>query len=134
MSIALISFALSGAILLLLSVLYVYEDAQGHRVFLISFRSWLDRSFTSLFGWSIRLLSSIARGTVRFVLRYGVYSFLGIIVARLKRWEQRVENIVMRNRRHVRKERTTRTHLDDIADHKQSVALSEKEKRQMRDE
>lgn len=131
---ALICFFVSTVVLLLLSVLYIFEDVQGHRVFLISFRSLLDRGLMSLFGWIARIFGSVWRGVVRFVLRYGVYSFLGIVVARLRYWEKRVEDIVLRNRRSVNRTRTTRTHLDDIADHKQSTALTDEEKRQMRDE
>ena len=132
MEVALVCFIASTIVLLLLSTLYIYEDTQGHRVFLISLRSLLDRSLAALFGWTVRIVGSVWRWLVRFVLRYGVYRFLSIVVSYLKYWEQQVEDIVLRNRRQVRKERTTRTHLDDIAEHKQSVALTEKEKRRLR--
>lgn len=133
MTTALIYFAVSTSVVLVLTTLYLVEDRYGRRVVLVGARNWLDRSFQSVYDRLAHWFERAWAGLVRFVLHYGVRVFLATVAYWFRYWEKRVENVIRRNRQSLRRERTGRNHLDDIADHKQSTALSEEKKQQMRD-
>jgi len=132
MPIALIYFGISTVILLLLCAVYLYEDAKGRRVFFPSARAFLDRIFVVLHKAIRNTFVIVWFKCSQFVLRHGVHKTLAAIVSYLKGLEHKVEDSVLRNRHSVTQEKSGRTHLDDIADHKESTALSEKDRKKMR--
>ena len=133
MTTALIYFSASLVILIFLSVLYRIEDIRGKRVVLSRIRSLTDIGLITTFTTLRQLRHRVWDGFVHIVLRYGVHTFLGATLAFLKGLEQRVEIAVRRNRQAVRSGKRVRNHLDEIADHKESVALSEEEKQKLKD-
>jgi hypothetical protein len=134
MEVALIYCGASFAALVFLSSLYLIEDAKGGRIVLSRVRGLLDAGLMKLLGGLQYIQRRLWSGFVHVILRYGVHTFLSGALAFLRRLEKRVEGAVRKNRQAVRKERQSRNHLDEIADHKQAVALSDEEKRRLRDE
>lgn len=124
--------AVSTVVFVLLTVLYVVEDARGGRIILAGVRTRLDTLCSSLFVRVSRLTWSVWHGLVQFVLRHGVHRALGIIMNQTERLELRVERLVLRHRKAMRER--ARTHLDEIAEHKQANALSEAERNRLRDQ
>ena len=134
MTTALIYFSASLVALVLLSSLFIIEDARGHRVLLSGARNFLDRLLLALWSTLQRFRHRVWDGFVHIILRYGVHTLLGAVLAFLRRLEQRVEHAVLRNRQAARTENRPRTHLDEIADHKEAVALSDEEKERRRND
>ena len=132
LSLTLIYFLISSAVLLLLTTLYLFEVRAGERIVLGKLRMHLDRGLEIFLRWLKCLLRRMSRFMARTVLSYGVYQLLESIVARLIRIEQRAERLI-RHHRPITAEKRNRNHLDEVAEHKDAVALTEKEKQQMRD-
>ncbi len=132
MIIALTYVGISVLVLLLLTVLYVVEDIQGKQVFLVQTRARFDMLLYMLLAKLQKWVSVFTTGFMRVLFHYGAHSILKRILSMLRRLEARVEHLVRQNRKVARDLRNrARTHLDDIADHKAEVALSDKEKQKM---
>ncbi len=133
MSIALIYVAGSLGILSLLTVVYVIEDIKGKRVFLVGFRSALDTALSFVLSKIFSLSSFFGNSVVRLLLHYGAHTILKRVLAGLRTLENKVEDLVRQNRQVAKGITTakTRNHLDEIAEHKEEVALSPKEKEKM---
>ncbi len=134
MTAALTYVGCSVTILVLLTFIYAVEDKKGHRVFLVRFRELLDKFLFAVKQKFSATGSYFNNSLMRLLLHYGAHSILKRVLNALRRLEERVENLVRHNRRvardiHIAK---TRNHLDEIADHKEEVALSEKQKEKMR--
>jgi hypothetical protein len=132
MIIAFVYVGCSVVILLLLTVLYTIEDVKGKRIFMVSGRESLDR-FLNAFSLEISRISyGFAHGFMRLLFHYGAHSILKRVLSGIRNLEVRVENLVRANRKIAKDIRNkTRTHLSDIADHKEEVALTDKEKEKM---
>ncbi len=130
MIIAFTYVGVSIAVLLVLTFVYVLEDIKGKRIFLPNVRQVLD----VVLGRSIKKIESLAfsftNGVVRLLLHYGAHSILKRILAVIRTLEQKVEDLVRQNRRIAKSLGSMRTnaHFTAIAEHKEEVALSEKEK------
>lgn len=124
--------------LVLLTTLYIVEDIKGHRILLVRARSLLDTVCNSV----ARKLSVsgvlFGKGFVRLLFHYIAHTVLKRFLLVLRAVEQKVEALVWRNKRLVKNIHTKKTgksersHLDEIADHKTEVALSSKQKEEMR--
>ena len=132
MVIAFVYVGCSVVALLLLTVVYTIEDVKGKRIFMVGARESLDR-FLNAFSLKIsRFVYGFAHGFMRLLFHYGAHSVLKRVLAGIRRLEVRVENLVRANRKIAKDIRNkTRTHLSDIADHKEEVALTDKEKEKM---
>jgi len=130
----LIYFGASTVMLVLLTVLYVSEDARGGRIIFPRFRRWLDKFLKYVITIVLGTILWVWDALVRLILRYGVYQMLGALVNYLINLEQRIEKTIFRQRDISDRTDRPRNHLDEIADHKESIALSPDEKRRMRDE
>jgi hypothetical protein len=133
MTAALIAFACSTGILLLLIFLYTAEDVRGRRILLSGVRSFFDRVLLGALAGLRRMVDAFNNSFMRLLLHYGVHSILKRILAALRHFEKRIEDLVRRNRtiaRRIRasKEKGQRTHLDEIASHKEEVALTKEER------
>lgn len=117
----------------LLTFVYVIEDIKGERVFLIGVRSGLDKLLAAIVAKILSITSFFGNSFVRLLLHYGVHSILKRILATLRRLEKKVEDLVRQNRQVAKgiQIAKTRTHLDAIAEHKEEVALTPKEKAKM---
>jgi hypothetical protein len=131
---ALIAFACSCGLLLLLILLYTAEDIRGRRIFLSGARSLFDRILLSSLAALRHLRDAFNNSFMRLLLHYGMHSILKRILAALRHFEKRVEDLVRRNRtiaRRIRARKEQRTHLDEIASHKEEVALTKEEREKL---
>jgi hypothetical protein len=130
MYVALTYVAVSIGALLFLTFVYVVEDVKGNRVFFIGIRDKID----SLLSRGLRRIElfmfSLSTGFVRILLHYGAHSVLKRVLAFIRSLEERLEELVRKNRRIAKSLGAIRTkgHFGTLADHKEEVALTEKEK------
>lgn len=130
MIIALTYVGVSIAVLLLLTFLYVIEDIQGKRVFLPRLRVAFDEMLATIQRKIGSLVSFFTHGFMRLLLHYGAHTVLKRLLAALRTLESRVEELVRKNRRVAKtiRESKEKNHLDVIAEHKEEMMLSEKER------
>jgi hypothetical protein len=131
MVLALTYVAGSFITLLVLTFIYVVEDIRGKRVFLVSLRTKLDALLALALVKIEKFMYSFTNGFMRLMLHYGAHSILKRVLAVIRRLEAKVEDLVRRNRniaKDIRSSLRPKNHLDEIAQHKEEVALSEKEK------
>jgi hypothetical protein len=131
MVLALTYVAGSFITLLVLTCIYVIEDIKGKRVFLLSFRTKLDAFLALLLVKIEKFMYSFTNGFMRLMLHYGAHSILKRVLAVIRKLEVKVEDLVRRNRsiaKDIRSSLRPKNHLDAIAEHKEEVALTEKEK------
>lgn len=130
MIIALTYVGVSIAVLLLLTFLYVIEDIQGKRVFLPRLRVAFDEMLATIQRKIGSLVSFFTHGFMRLLLHYGAHTVLKRLLAALRTLESRVEELVRKNRRVAKtiRESKEKNHLDVIAEHKEEMTLSEKER------
>lgn len=132
---ALTIFGGSVAVLALLIVIYSIEDSKGERVFLRTFRGMLDRGILAIiaaFGTATRFFT---HSFMRLLLHYGLHTILSRLLNTLRDMEKKVEELVRKNKRvakAIRAAKSSRSHLHEVAEHKQAVALSEEEKERLR--
>ena len=114
---------------LLLALLFAVEDRHGRR-FASSLRDLLDRAIDrGIVAWHTLMLYT-GSGAGRVGLHYLLHRFLRGCGHVLQWLHDRVEYWRRRNRRIARTVQAVRTesHLSAIAEHKQTTALSEEEK------
>jgi hypothetical protein len=130
MILALTYVGISTVVLTVLTFVYVIEDRKERRIVLEGFRSWLDKLFTKLLKKLAAVRAFFTHGFVRLLLHYSAHKILKRILATLQRLEKKVEELVRRNRTVAKtiKASKEKNHLHAIAEHKEEVALSDKEK------
>lgn len=131
MSIPLVGIMVSSMSIFLLSILFHAEKKRGRR-FLEPVRLMFDQVVARVGAVSDRLFEHMTGDVVRQILHFLLHTVLMVIFNFLKQCEAYVENLLRSNRilaGKVKRERSTRNKLDEIADHKVSVALTEEEKR-----
>ena len=131
---ALTYVGVSMCVLAALTIVYVLEDIKGQRIFLQSARLWLDKALLALYARFSSIVSFFTHGFMRVLLHYGAHTILKRVLSALRKLEKRVEDLVRHNRKVVKdiSAAKSRNHLDAIAEHKEEVALSEKEKKERR--
>lgn len=125
---------ITGVVLLLLLTLYRIEDVRGKRIFLSKVRAGADRLVEYISFMLVSSTSYFLGRSIKFLLHHGVQNLLKKSLRLVRSVELRLEYALRQNknnRRSLSKEHV-RTHLDDIADHKVSSALTEKQKQEMR--
>ena len=134
MILALTYVACSFLTLMVLTFVYVVEDIKGKRIFLLSTRIKFDTVLALGLVKIEQFMYSFTNGFMRLMLHYGANSILKRVLAVIQKLEAKVEDLVRRNRsvaKSIRKSLRPKNHLDAIAEHKEEVALSEKEKKAM---
>lgn len=124
----------SVGILLILTVLFIVEDRKGTKVVAVRVRNVLDAVLGKLAIKGSTHGYFFGKGFARLVFHYSMHGVLKRFLQFLKKWEQRVETMLHRNRtvaKQIQGEKQ-RTHLDEIADHKSETALTDSEKEQLR--
>lgn len=130
MLIPVLSVVLSLGVVLFCVFLFRYEERQGERL-LKNLRLHLDFYVLKIEHAFRRFFQYLSMDLLRQVLHYLFHTVLGAVLHMLKRYEKRVQELQRSNRMHARKsriERTTRNKLDEIAEHKIAVALTDEEK------
>lgn len=120
--------------LIILIGLFTYEDRRGGRV-LEKIRTALDKVVDAVVVRWHTVMLYIGGGAGRVWLHYGLHRMLGFFVAVLRHGEASISRLQKRNRKIVRTVQKTRTesHLSAIAAHREATALSETEKKKLKD-
>lgn len=133
MNIPLIGMAVSAAIIVLLSLLFRIERVSGFRIckrLRIRCDDVVDRSerVGSVF------LKHISRDVVRQSIHFSFHTVLTTLLNFLDAMHAKIQVLVRTNKVMARRSRTapgvTKNKLDEIAEHKISVALSDEEKKE----
>ena len=131
------TFGLSLVLFIVVAVLTSYERRAGRRLIAPGFRGWLDRRTAEFEDLFVRTFDYLSRRIITFTWYYSLHSFFRGLRALLERMYLYVEH---RMHLHHRRAWTARKghpsgsgRLGEIAEHKQSTALSEEEKRQRRE-
>ncbi len=130
-------------ILLVVFIVYVqfclYEERRGHRVVLGSFRGWLDRVIDKITSTIEKAVRYVIRYIITLSWYYSLHAFLMLLLKSLAGVYHMVEAVLIRNRdrarelRRERKKHTSNNHLEQIAEHKAEVKLTEAEKKKRKD-
>ncbi len=135
MTTALLYLAGSTLILVCIAVVFRIEDARGSRFNPFGVRSGLD--FAVRRGmWLWRYWTDyFSRSVLRALFHYSAHSVLKLMYGITRDLNAKVERLLRQNRKMARQLRDTqrRTHLDEIAAHKEATALSEEEKLRLRE-
>ncbi len=126
-----ISAAVCTSITVLLVLFFAYEMREGVR-FGKNIRLHFDFYVLKASHFIRHFIRLISADLLRQIMHYTFHTLLGAILFALKYGERRIHDIQRANRQRARTsrvERTTRNKLDEIAEHKIAVALSEEEKR-----
>lgn len=125
---------LSGVVLLLLLTLYVIEDVKGKRIFLRRPRFVLDCLVEYVYVQIISGATYFVGRVFKFLLHHGIQTLLKNILKFVKSFEGKLENTLRQQKRGARNddEERVRNYLDDIADHKESSALTDRQKKKLR--
>lgn len=131
-----VALGLSSTAVLMLVLLFRFENAHHIRFF----RRTRERFDFSLLKIRHKIFVSfrvVRRDVTRQVIRYFLHTFLEGTLALLTRMEKRVKRLIRQNRTRAHRsehERITTNKLEEIALHKMAVALSEKEKRERKEQ
>ncbi len=124
----------SGVVSALLLLLFSLEAHRGRR-FAPTLRHRLDRLTEHAIGWWQAHRIYLGGGAARIGLHYAVHYGLGLARYLVRSCEQKILSWQRRNRRIVRSVQAARreSHLTAIAEHKQIHALSEDEKKDLKE-
>ncbi len=130
MTISLWVFLLSALALLLFVILFNLESKKGQRIFLSRFRSYFDDLIIKSKLWQVKTGVHFSSGSVRILLHFVLHKLLNVILNLLRYFETALSHLQRRNRNLAKAVRVAeeKTHLDLIAEHKDSVALSPEDK------
>ncbi|HMA78438.1 MAG TPA: hypothetical protein VKP88_04905 [Candidatus Paceibacterota bacterium] len=134
MSLTVLIFAISGAGVFSLALLFAFEQRRGQRLGEPG-RAALDRlADRAIVGWHTLMLY-IGSGAARVGLHYVMHRVLRTCAGLLAWLHERVEYWRRRNRRIARTVQAARTdsHLSAIAEHKHATALSDEEKTSLKE-
>ena len=136
---AAIWFTASAIVCLLLFLLVRIESGRGGRLFASGFRSWLDRIIDSATGGIKRRWRHFVKYIVQLHWYYSIHSVLKAALRVIVAVYAFIENEFERNRlrakllRAEKKKRlSTKTHLDQIEEHKQETALTPAQQKQLK--
>lgn len=135
MSIALWILGITSFLLVSLLILLGIESRKGQRVFLSGVRSWLDAKVTRLSYHTSHFKMRFGAGSLRILFHFITHRLLGFLLKILQFFESLLTKLQRRNRaiaKSVREEQE-KNHLDLIAEHKESTALTAAEKQDLKD-
>lgn len=131
MSEALMYIAVSGSLFLLFLVFFSWEEKRGKRVMVSGLRNYLDKAVI----WIAQKCLGVYRYVIRHIIQlswyYSIHAFLKTCLRFTASIYQAIETLLRQNRRKaklIRAERRKDTMLGQVADHKDSIQLTDKEK------
>ena len=130
-------FVLSILIFSLYAVLVSIEKRKGKRILLVSLRGLFDLIIVRLSNFIRFWLNYIGRHIIKLSWYYSLHRFLQLVMTILVRTYDHLEVVFMRNRDRARVIKIERkklkkgSHLEQVADHKEFVSLTDKEKKEL---
>ena len=134
MTTPLLGLFVSAGFLVALSSLFHIEKRRGKRIF-EPLRGLFDMFVGKLVSAIDNFFYMLSRDVFRQTVHYFFHTLLSATLAGIESLELRVKGLLQSNRILAKKlntERTTRNKLDEVAEHKASIALSDDEKREQR--
>jgi len=131
MTVPILGVVISSVFVGALSLLFRHEKKRGAR-FLPGVRSFLDDLVYRFEAFRLRCAEYIGGDIFRQVAHYIFHQTLTVVLNFLRRVETRVQSALRRNISFAHKldgAKRERNKLDEIAEHKLSVALSDEEKK-----
>lgn len=124
----------SAIVVCALLIFYSFEDKKGGRIVLPRFRLMLDHVVEACGRSLLRAGDFMGGRFLRLLIHYGLHTILKRLLFFLRSLEGKVEEMVRQNRRRAKDvtQPHVENHLDAIAQHKEEVALTEREKRKLR--
>lgn len=122
--------------LLVILLLFRVESKRGDRLVLSRARAWLDDRVTATHYRLTHVSIHMGTGAMRLMFHFVVHRVLAAIMGVLHIFEHNVMRLEQRNRKVAKtiRDEQTKTHLDLIAEHKESNALSADEKQKLKDQ
>lgn len=133
MNLALWIMLASGIVAIIFFILLQAESAQNKRLVLSRLRSNLDTKIVFMQKRSNEWSGYFGTGSLRILLHYLAHQVLSVVLKIIKFSEKSLGKLRHRNKMVAKavKDRD-RNHLDHIAEHKESTALSDKEKQDLK--
>lgn len=125
----------SGSLLAAFGSLFFFESKRGDRIVLGGFRGVLDRLLLSVYAAVSKLHWHFGSGALRLIIHFFIHRLLSNLVRFLNLIVRLVGSWQKQNRMAARSVRDAqeKTHLELIADHKTHTALTEKEKKKLKE-
>lgn len=125
----------SGSLMVAFGGLFFVESKRGDRLVLGGFRGWVDKVLVAIHGALSKLHWHFGSGAVRLIIHFVLHRLLSSLVTFLNRIMDLVNSWRTKNRLAARSVRDAqeKTHLELIADHKTDTALTEKEKKKLKE-
>ena len=120
-------------------IILTIEQRRDMRLFAVGLRGFLDKIFERVTRKLSLWYVSITRHKMKLSWYYSIHAVLVAVLSFLASTYTKIENVVIKNRdkaKKIRKEKhsLTKSHLTEIAEHKESVQLSPKEKTRRKNE
>lgn len=121
--------AVSGILALILFIVFKAETAKGRRIFLVSFRHYLDQQIAKRSNSWVLWKKYFGASSFRLFLHYLLHQGLSATLYVIGFIESRLHNLRRKNKI-IAKDvgGDNENHLHHIAEHKKTTALSEEEK------
>lgn len=128
------SMGISFALLVALIILLRYEEKVGRRLLLSRFRSWLDRLILKLHHFLTHLSIRVGTGSIRLMVHFFIHKVISSTMWLLQWFEGNLYRLQKRNRKVAKslEDEQVKTHLHLIAEHKETSALSEEAKQELK--
>lgn len=135
----LIITGLSLILLIAWMIVTSVEATRSSRLFASRFRNFLDSTFEQMIARLARWYVSITRHKIKLSWYYSIHAILVAMMAFLATIYHKIESVLISNRakaKKIRKEKHSlaKSHLTEIAEHKESTQLSPKEKTRRKNE
>ena len=130
-------FVLCITIFCLYALLVSLEKRRGKRILLSSLRGFFDLVLVKISTFIRYWLNYIGRHIIKLSWYYSIHRFLQLVMTILVKAYDQLEVLFMRNRDTARLIKVERkklkqgNHLEQVADHKEAVSLSEAEKKKL---
>ena len=124
-----------GTLLVFFFVLTSLEENRGSRFLLTGARVWLDKKLVSLYYWLSHLKLHLGSTSLQMLFHFFAHRLLGWLLNILKSTESLLDSLHRRNRLVAKsvKEVRDKNHLDLIAEHKASTALTPAERQELKE-
>ena len=135
---ATITFAVSIFVFIVLLMGVSKERRLGRRFFADSARSWLDDKADRVGKWLVKSWDHFIKYIVQLNWYYSIHSVLKAILKVIVKFYTYFENVFERNRSRTKqllaekRQLGEMSHLQQVAEHKEGVALTPAEKRKLR--
>ena len=131
-------FVLSVSVFSVYALFTALEKRSGKRFILTKFRDFLDRVIVRITAFFARWLNYLGRYIIQLSWYYSIHRFLMVILTALVKAYDKLELVFINNKARARvlkiekRSLNSGDHLQQVADHKISTTLTDKQKKHLR--